>query len=224
MVRGERDYTQRVLARIRPMGIGGGGILRLEDFETLLPKDPNPGTYFSLTNTQGEVWEGDRSGKYSLPQGYIGIYTLDFPQPIPTIISAEVVFRRISGDLSYMNLRFEAVYEGIKHFPAIQVYDNGTNLVLQYADSSSAYVTALTLGASPIDTKWHMLYFRVNIETKKYELIQYDAARKTLPEAIYTTGATGQQPYGSLAVYCKGKPTSSLALSFDNLIVAYEDI
>lgn len=224
MVRGERDYTQRVLATIRPMGVVGGGILRFEDFEQLVPKDPSPGSTFSITTTQGEVWDGDGAGKYTLTPGILGYYTLSFPQPTPTIVAGEVIFRRISGRMNYVNIRLDSIFGGVQYIPVVQVYDDGSNLQFQYSDDTATMATAKTLGASPIDTNWHLLYFRVNMELGTYEFIQYDAERIVLTGKMFTTGSSTAQPYSTLTLYCYPKTTNSLVLAFDNLILAYEDI
>lgn len=223
-MRGERDYTQRVLATIRPMGVVGGNVLCLEDFEQLVPKAASPGATFAITTTQGEVWDGDGSGKYTLPINTGAVYDLIFPQPTPSVISAEVVFRRLSGTMRFTSLIFATVYGGYQHAPSVDIFDDGAELTLRYNDATGNLVPLKTISASPIDTNWHLLYLRFNMAMATYECIQFDTDRISLADVPYYRSIWTASPYGTLRLWSFPTPGNALTLLFDNMIIAYEDI
>jgi len=224
MTRGERDYTQRVLATIRPGGMIGGRLIFLEDFENLISikGDTSGGT---LTSTLGEVWDGDYALKLSSTYATgPRAFTAYFPNPSSGILSAEILFKALDTHMGYMSVGF-SIYDGTYYYGAdVYIDDNESVLRMRIRDSTNTIKTVRTFKGTGCDARWHILHISINLPKLRYEVVQYDGNRINLQtEPVYSQTVT-DTPQANAHAYILAKSGTTCDVSIDNFLVTYEDL
>ena len=223
MPKGERDYTSRSVATIAASGILGGRIIFREDFESLPIRSTVPGDTFAIETGTGTVWEGDASGSHILTNGVLDIYELHFPAPTPDIISAEVIFRPSNYNLEDTYFRFYINDGSTYHYTGFRVRYTGTSTVLEILNEAAAWEIVKTIVDNVIQNKWHILYFRVDLGSEKYEFGQFDTTRVPLTSYQYPRETGTYPPLGTAELGNKALAGLDTTVYFDNLTLAYEE-
>ena len=224
MVRGERDYTQRVLATIRPMGILGGRMIFMEDFESLTAHY-REGNHFSITHEDHEVFEGDAAGKLTLTAGDNDYVEFDYPTPTADIIATEIVFRPSTSYLSTVGLS-HTLWDGEhEHVADVSFTRNlaGTFDLTVYDENTDDKVVKTT-SIDLIYNNWHVLYVRFNLTSGKYEFARYDTIGVSIPKQQYYKRDVNYSPSAFVRFTATALATGAVNVFMDNLIVSYEEL
>jgi len=223
MVRGERDYTQRVLASVRPMGIWGGRTLFVENFESLVTHVDTVSAQFTKTVTQGQVWQGDASGKMPILADQSAGYYVSFPIVVEGIHAAEFFFKPSGENLQEIDLNF-SIYSGIGRIrPEAHLDTSSGVLELQIRDSEGQDKVVHTFKGSIIRNLWHYLLLKFNLATGNYVAVQYDQVREAITTESMQAIADETTPGSQFSLIFTGKPGETETVYFDDISVTYEE-
>jgi len=224
MVKGERDYSQRVIATMRPSGIIGGREIFFEDFESLPEHYTHTPLLFSVTTTDKEVFTGDGAGKFTLAAGQDAYLQVNLPPATPDVYGIEVLFRPLDYNLQYFAVA-STVYTGTKRYrPGVQALYDGTNSLLQIVDSAYTAKTIATLGTGALEQGWHILYMRFNMGTGFYEMAQCDSTRLNIATEPLESTDYLSSPYLNFQLFGKALSSGASSVSFDNLYLLFEEL
>jgi len=224
MVRGERDYTQRVLATVNPASLMAGRVLILEDFESAVSHiDATTGSA-ALTSTDSEVWRGEASMKFDMTADITSGIAYTFPCITMGELAAEVLFHPKSGTLSAFTITFQ-VWDGtLRHVAACRIYYDGSNVLLQVNDDTASWKTITTLGSGVIFSAWHLFCFKFNLTTHEYGTLRFDSTYLKPSNQPYQTSSSTICPNGLVSVTGTRAVPPSATVIIDDLIITYEDL
>jgi len=224
MTRGERDYTQRVLATVRPMGIIGGRMIRIVDFENLRDSVDDYNADTGIVTDGDKVFEGDAAGSVTMVAAATEELDWSFPTSTSDIICFEMLYRPAADYPEDVELR-GSIYNGtIYHYPRVRVHYDGANLLLQIWDNTEAWKTIETVGIGAFTAHWHLLYMKFNMGTGHYEIIQADAIRRNVTDEAYESSSSTGPPYAELSIRFHALDSSPATVYFDNIIMSYEEL
>ena len=223
MTRGEMDYTQRVLATIRPSGIVGGRLLYEENFEDFIVHGYISDSGFSLTRTQGEVWRGAQSGKLTSTDAHLAELMVSYIVPTPRFISTEIIFRPLDGNLRDFGLTYVIRDPTTQHLPLIWVRWDGSHLKLEATDSTYTDQVMATVGTLTFAQYWHILYCRLDLAAKKYTKVQFDNTVVTKGLPTYPTTTLASSPAGYVDIETFSMPSTTNNTAIDDLYITYEE-
>lgn len=206
------------------MGIIGGRVIFMEDFESLITHYDITSPAFSITTTPGTVWDGDAAGQLTLPTGAGASYFAEAVQPTPDILSVEVMFKPGDAFLANTSLQYY-IYDGkYQSIPTVEITTSAGGLLLRIRDATGALKTVASFTDTTIAQRYHLLYMRFNLGTYLYELAQFDGKRILLQgqEFYHVVDTTG--PYTYLQVYAEAAAGHGALYYFDNLVLAYEEL
>ena len=223
MVKGERDYTQRVLATVSPSALVGGRVIYFEDFESQVMHTISTTGSPTITTTQDQVYDGSGSGKFSLGLGANGTFNGPFILPALGHVAGEFIFMPGGSDLELARINVD-VHDGEHQYLAgVRIYDDGSNLNLQYLDSTSTWTTHTILSAAPISQLWHLLRFSADLVTGNYISLQFDA-RKIIPSNLpYATLTAALSPGNFFGIEFKARAGAIQTVYFDDIAISYEE-
>jgi hypothetical protein len=223
MTRGEPDYTQRVLATIRPSGLVGGRLLFIEDFESLvLHSAAGAGTSGETTNP-GEVYAGDRSGYLVAAVSNTAVQVFTFPLPILGKLGVEVVCRPRDNNTAIISLYLVIIIQGRIYYPTMRIYYDGTSVLLQVYTDALTWETIDTLGVGPISTGWHVLYLSFDLSTAKYKIVQCDSHRINISTKSMRNLAYPSAEHTECWFYTTAPATGESTVYYDNLMITAEE-
>jgi len=224
LVRGERDYTQRVLATVRPMGLLGGRLILLEDFESLKDRSSLSTANFSITTSAGDIWDGDAAGMFTMGIDEPATWYKCIPSPTSDIIGAEVIFRPSGVQLGYAYLQLDVYTDAARiTFRGQLIVEDGA-VKLQVWTTGGVWTTVKTFNASEIPQHWHFLYIRCNIATQKYELVQLNSTRVALADQTPVVVTGEQMPYVEVTFTTLPLTGDAETVYWDDLAVTYEEL
>ena len=223
MVKGEQDYTQRVLATIRPTGIAGGHLLFHEDFESYGTHYPAAAGTFGITSTPGEVFEGVGSGKFILAAGGYASTQFTFPMSEAAIVAVELLFKPEYANLQTLLLALDIVDGTYRHRPQARIYTDQSKVYLQVADDTPAYVTAKSFSSVSIPALWNMFRFEVDLAAGVYRAIQLSMYRTALQTQAYQRTSSLAFPYGLLTLAATNGSWTGGNVFIDDIYVTYEE-
>jgi len=225
MTRGEHDYTQRVLATIRPSGIVGGRLLFEEDFEYLTLHDvADTTTHPTITSTAGEVYAGHSAGKYTTDAGDSKSAEYRYPTPLRGFIGGEFVFRALDENILSTTMRMHFMYDEILHLSGARVTYTGGKLTLQIYDSTGAWKTLKEISVYAISPFWHVLHLKVNLATGYYVGMQYDSHYMSVTTERMPIASATSSDEANLWLDFQAKTGLATTVVFDNVIITFEEI
>jgi hypothetical protein len=206
------------------MGIIGGRTIFMEDFESLISHYDASSSAFSITTTEGTVWEGDAAGKITLGSGLGGSYFAQGVVPTPDILSIEMMFKPGDGNLESTSLQYY-IYNGeYECVPTVEIIQGAGGLLLRVRDKNNDLKTVAIFTEAAIAQRWHVLYMRFNLAEYLYEIAQYDGKRVLIADEEFYHIADSSSPYTYIQVYGKATTGHTSSLYFDNLVLAYEEL
>ena len=224
MVRGERDYTQRVLAQIRPTGILGGRLVMFEDFESINNKGSPFDVQLVHTSDAQEVYDGDGACEMKLTTIQPYSWALSFPCPTEDEIGIEFAFK--PSDLTLTRIEATvAVYTGTTlHAPSLRLDASGALLTMEIINSDFEQEVVHTFTSKEIISSWHVLYMGFNLTERKYRMLQFDNYRYPPSDKAYPTSAATMTPWANLSINGRALSATYMSMFFDNVIIVYEEI
>jgi hypothetical protein len=220
---GEPDYTQRVLATIRPSGLVGGRLLFIEDFESLvLHSAAGAGTSGQTTNP-GEVYAGDRSGYLVAAISNTAVQVFPFAIPVLGKLAAEVICRPRDDNTQIISLYLPIIAKGRYYYPTVRVYYDGTNVLLQVYTDALTWETIETIGKGPISTGWHVLYMSFDLSTAKYQLVQFDSHKINIHTKAMRNEVSLLPEHTEAWFYTTASASGESTVYYDNFIISSED-
>ena len=225
MVRGEKDYTQRMSAAMRRAGIHGDKVLFIDDFEALTLKitdSAGAGTY-TLTTAAGTVWNGDQALSMNPTANNLLRVMRTFPLPTPSILSAEFIALPSTLSVSYINLGFD-IYTGTHRLSAIfGVSTESGNVIIRYYDSNGDWQTLYTYNSPDLPQAWHYFFMQFDMISQSYRVLQFDNRRFTLKDTGVGSTVNPFPSSGTLFIDIKNSTGVTGSLYVDDLTLSYEE-
>lgn len=223
---GETDYTQRVIAIIRPSSMLGGRLIYQENFETIVLHTFTADAAISTTATRGTVWQGERSGLMTMGVNAEKEYEIRFPLPMLGFLSMEVIFQPTVATEPVQYVAFECEITDGEYLttPKVRLRDTGSSLIMEVYTSADAYETVATIGNTGFPAAWHLFQITLNTLTRTYVKAQFDNRSVSLSRIAYYEEPSSSPPSALTKLKAKPKTGYSAKLYFDDILISYEEI